>query len=73
MKRRIVRITAGALIVLAWLAAGVYAFWGGKKDDTTPAKVDTQQMAQQIAAANVGAPLPNPVRAAVAVENRLRH
>lgn len=69
MKRRIVRITAGSLIVLAWLAAGVYAFWGGKKNEETPATVDAQQMAQQIAAANVGKENANPVKPAVAVED----
>src|SRR5687768_11761280 len=57
MKRRIVRITAGALIVLAWLAAGVYAFWGPKKEgDETAPTIDPQQMSQQIAAANSGKP-----------------
>lgn len=66
MKRRIVRITAGSLIVLAWLAAGVYAFWGGKGEQETPAKIDTQQMSQQIAAVNMEKP--NPVKPAVAVE-----
>jgi uncharacterized repeat protein (TIGR01451 family) len=69
MKRRIVRITAGAFIVLAWLAAGVYAFWGNKKEGETLPAVDAQQMSQQIAAANEAAAQANPVTAAVAVED----
>lgn len=69
MKRRIVRITAGALIVLAWLAAGVYAFWGPKKDDATPPKIDAERMSQQIAAANLSKPQPSAVTPAVAMED----
>ncbi len=69
MKRRIVRITAGALIVFAWLAAGVYAFWGGKKGGDAEPAVNAQEMSQQIAAANEGKELTNPVKPAVAVED----
>jgi uncharacterized repeat protein (TIGR01451 family) len=69
MKRRIVRITAGAFIVLAWLAAGVYAFWGNKKEGEALPAVDAQQMSQQIAAANAAAAQANPVTPAVAVED----
>src|SRR5687768_1471376 len=69
MKRRIVRITAGALIVLAWLGAGVYAFWGPKKDGTTPPTIDADKMSQQIAAANVDKEKPSAVTPAVAMED----
>lgn len=57
MKRRIVRITAGTLFVLAWVGAGVYAFWSPKRatDEATPPPVTTAEMSKQIAQVNLEA------------------